>query len=92
MNAKKIYDSEIESKKISSLPTRPTASTAFGGKGYTATEMKEAFDLLPLHIVSAFNTLIGDIESGELAKHLIKNEPFYSMYADIQRIKAALGL
>ena len=47
--------------KISSLPSRPTAPSAFGGKGYTAADMKEAFDRLPLFIVEKFNSLLDDI-------------------------------
>ena len=61
MNTSKIEDSDIASLKISSLPTRPTAPAAFGGKGYTATEMKEAFDRLPLYIIERFNRLVDDI-------------------------------
>ena len=47
MNSKKITDSDISALKISSLPTRPTAPAEFGGKGYTATELKAAFADLP---------------------------------------------
>ena len=66
MNTTKILDSEISALKVSSLPSRPTAPTAFGGKGYTAKEMKEAFDKLPLFIIERFNSLIDDIcEGGE---------------------------
>ncbi len=66
MQSKIIENEEIEQMKISSLPTRPTASSAFGGKGYTAAQMKAAFDRLPLFIIEKFNTLISDIsDSGE---------------------------
>ena len=58
MEIKKIEASEIEGLKIASLPTRPTASSAFGGKGYSAKEMKEAFDKLPLFIIERLNALI----------------------------------
>ena len=61
MKAEKILDADIKSMKIASLPSRPTAPTAFGGAGLTATEVKEAFDKLPLYIVSRFNDLIEDI-------------------------------
>lgn len=54
----KILNEDIQSLKISSLPTRPTAPTSFGGKGYTSAEMKAAFDKLPLYIVERFNELI----------------------------------
>lgn len=61
MYASKITDTEISNNRIASLPTRPNASVAFGGKGYSATEMKMAFDKLPLIIIDRFNTLLDDI-------------------------------
>lgn len=61
MKSTKIKDADISSMKIASLPSRPTAPTSFGGRGYTATEMKEAFDKLPLYLVEKFNNLIDDI-------------------------------
>lgn len=61
MKTKRITDADISDLKISSLPTRPTAPQAFGGKGYTAQEMKEAFDKLPLFIIERLNTLIDDL-------------------------------
>lgn len=61
MNTTKILDSEINDLKISSLPSRPTAPTAFGGKGYTAAEMKAAFDKLSLFIIERFNMLLDDV-------------------------------
>lgn len=57
----KITDEEIKDLKVSSLPTRPTAPSSFGGRGYTAKEMKEAFDRLPLLIIERFNRLVDDI-------------------------------
>ena len=54
----KILTEDIEELRISALPTRPTAPTSFGGKGYTATEMKAAFDRLPLFIIEKYNQLI----------------------------------
>ena len=48
MKAKKIYNSDIADILISSLPTRPTALREYGGAGYGATEMKAAFDKLPV--------------------------------------------
>lgn len=63
MKAKKILNSDIEHILISSLPSHPTAPRAFGGRGYSATEMKEAFDKLPLHIVEEYNKLISDIQN-----------------------------
>lgn len=61
MQSKKIEEAEIASLKVSSLPTRPTASYAFGGRGYTASEMKAAFDKLPEYIIEKLNLLIDDL-------------------------------
>ena len=61
MKSRKITDGDISDKKVASLPTRPTAPAAFGGKGYSATELKEAFDSLPLFLVEKYNELISDI-------------------------------
>lgn len=63
MKAKKIQSSDIEHILISSLPTHPTAPRSLGGRGYSASEMKEAFDKLPLYIIEHYNALIGDIHS-----------------------------
>jgi hypothetical protein len=82
----------LKSPKISSLPTRPTAPTAFGGKGYSATEMKEAFDRLPLYVAERLNSLIDDIESGSLADLIAESEPFATLLGDVAAIKARLGL
>ena len=66
MNTGKITEGEIADIKISSLPSRPTAPKAFGGRGYTARDMKAAFDMLPLFIIARFNSLIDDIcDTGE---------------------------
>ena len=61
MKTTKITNGDISDKTVSSLPTRPTAPRAFGGIGYTANDMKEAFDRLPLYIIEKFNSLIDDI-------------------------------
>lgn len=66
MKAKKIENSDIESMLISSLPSRPTAPRSLGGCGFSAKDMKEAFDKLPLYIVERYNELLGDVsDSGE---------------------------
>ena len=61
MNTTLIQSSEYEALKISSLPTSPTADVNYGGYGYSASEMKAAFDALPLFILAKLNTLITDI-------------------------------
>ncbi len=64
MFTKIIQESEIEPIAIASLPTRPTATTAFGGKGYTANEMKACFDALPRLAIERLNQLITELQDG----------------------------
>ncbi len=61
MKTKKIFSSELDSYKVKSLPTRPTAPIELGGGGYSADELKTAFDLLPLFVNSRINDLVDDI-------------------------------
>ncbi len=78
MKTTKITRSEIDPMLIASLPTRPTAPSAFGGNGYTASQMKAAFDKLPSHIIDRLNLLIDDITSGEVCDSIptgIDNAP-----------------
>ena len=66
MTTKKITSDEITQNAIASLPTRPTASVAFGGKGYTSGEMKEAFDRLPKLVIERFDLLLSDLSDGQI--------------------------
>ena len=66
MKATKITSAEIAPIKVAALPSRPTAPTAFGGRGYSASDMKAAFDRLPLFIADRLNLLIDDIRDGEV--------------------------
>lgn len=61
MKANIITEGEIAALKVSSLPSRPTAPGSFGGLGYTAGQMKAAFDRLPLYIIERLNDLIDGI-------------------------------
>lgn len=61
MKTKTVKAEEYQSLRVSSLPSRPTAPTSFGGAGYTASEVKAAFDRLPLFIIGKLNGLIEDI-------------------------------
>lgn len=61
MITEKITDSEIADLRVASLPTRPNAPSAFGGRGYSAEQMKTAFDRLPMLIAERLNSLIDDI-------------------------------
>lgn len=63
MKVTKITEGEIQDLLVSSLPTRPTAPASFGGRGFTASEMKAAFDALPLYIKDRLNLLIDSISS-----------------------------
>lgn len=63
MNTTKITDSEISTSGVSNLPTRPNAPQAFGGTGMTASELKAAFDALPILIAERLNSLIDDISA-----------------------------
>ena len=61
MKAQKIESSDVKDMLISSLPTRPTAPRSLGGMGYGASEMKHAFDKLPLYIIERYNELLEDV-------------------------------
>ena len=61
MNTTKILAEEISDLTVSSLPTRPTSPTSLGGRGYSAAEMKRAFDKLPLFIIDRLDLLIDDL-------------------------------
>lgn len=63
MKTTKITEDQIKDLKISSLPTRPTAPTSYGGLGYSAAQMKAIFDALPLFIIERFNSLLDDLAS-----------------------------
>ena len=91
MRSKKILNSEIESRRVASLPTRPTAPSAFGGAGMTSTQLKEAFDSLSLLIIERFNLLIGDVTqtgedslSGAIPTGISAEHTLADLFADIQ--------
>ena len=91
MRTKPILESEYASLRISALPSRPTASSAFGGRGYTASQLKEAFDQLPMLLVARFNALLEDIErTGEdslaqsIPTGLENNHTLSQLFNDVQ--------
>jgi hypothetical protein len=91
MRSKKILNSEIESRRVASLPTRPTAPSAFGGAGMTSTQLKEAFDSLSLLIIERFNLLIGDVTqtgedslSGAVPTGISAEHTLADLFADIK--------
>ena len=90
MKARIINDGEIADMKISSLPSRPCAPSAFGGKGYTSVEMKAAFDRLPLFIIERLNTLIEDISAeadesvaGEIKTGISEGHTLKNLFSDL---------
>ena len=85
MKSRKITEGDIAELRVSALPTRPTAPAEFGGKGYTAKELKEAFDALPVFIVEMYNALIEDITSGEFLKEVnIDQKSLFDYLNDIR--------
>ena len=63
MKATRILNSEIENMKVSSLPTHPVKESVYHDKSYSSSEVKAAFDKLPLLIIERFNALLDDIEA-----------------------------
>lgn len=88
MNTKQITESEIAALKISALPTRPTLPSQYGGRGYTASDMKAAFDRLPLFIIERLNLLIDELngENGSLLAAISK------LQEDVELIKSTIGI
>ena len=91
MHSGKITNEQIKDLKVSSLPTRPTSNYLYGGEGYSAEEMKAAFDRLPLYIIDAFNKLIEDIgRQGEdsiaatIPTGLAEGHTLYHLFKDIE--------
>ena len=90
MTTTKILSTEIQSRKVSSLPSRPTSPTSLGGYGYTSTQLKEAFDKLPLLIAERFNALLDDIKAdgdnslaGAIPTGIKDGHTLASLFADI---------
>ncbi len=95
MKATKITQNEIKGLTVSSLPTRPTAPASLGGKGYSAGEMKAAFDRLPLYIIERYNELISDIEAvgedslaGAIMTGIKEGQSLYELFCDLKSGRA----
>ena len=91
MKSEKIREESISQMKISSLPTRPTAPSSLGGRGYSSAQMRAAFDKLPLYIIERFNLLIDDILaegkesiSGAIKTGFREDHSLYNMFCDIR--------
>ena len=66
MEELRIKEEDYKNLLVASLPTRPTAPAAFGGKGYSAAELKEAFDKFPTFLANRFNLLLEYIDNGDI--------------------------
>ena len=91
MKSRKILTKEIATMTVSSLPARPSSPKEIGGRGYSAADIKAAFDRLPLYIIERFNELIDDVESvGEeslaaaIRTGLKDSHTLADLFADIQ--------
>ena len=71
MSIQPITQKEQNDNAVSSLPTRPGASTAFGGRGYTPAQIKNAFDRLPLLLCERYNDLVASLANGTLTEEVI---------------------
>ena len=63
MNATKITAEELALTTVAALPPRPNAPGAFGGAGYTSSDLKKVFDRLPLLLAERYNSLLDDVET-----------------------------
>lgn len=66
MSMQTITERELVENGVSSLPLTPTASPALGGRDYTPSEVKAAFDRLPRLIAARLNALLGAVTDGTL--------------------------
>ncbi len=58
MSISKILNTEIEENAVSSLSTRPSSPSLYGGRVLSAKELRAAFDKLPILLAERFNALI----------------------------------
>ena len=91
MNTKTITYDEISDLTVASLPTRPTADPLYGGEGYSAEDMKRAFDRLPLFIIERLNMLIEDAArlgegslSEEIPTGIREGHPLAQLLSDME--------
>ncbi len=91
MQSSKITKEEIDHLRVSSLPTRPASDRVYGGEGYSAEEIKAAFDRLPMHIVDVLNALIDDIKregeesvAASIPTGLGEGHTLYDLFCDLR--------
>ncbi len=70
MSLREITEYEMRVAGVASLPTRPTSPREFGGRGYTAAQLKEAFDRLPRLVAERYNELVGYLTDGSFLSEL----------------------
>ena len=73
------------------MPSHPTSPKLLGGRGYTAADMKAAFDRLPMLLVERLNSLIDDIKdagdggvAAAIPTELSDNHTLKEMFEDIR--------
>ena len=86
-----ITQEKIKELSISSLPTRPTAPTSSGGAGFSAKEMKNAFDALTLCVIESYNLLVRAIKdegegsvSDEILTGIFDGHTLLDMFRDVK--------
>ncbi len=96
MKTTNITSNKYEKLTVSSLPTNPTADINAGGYGYTPTQMKAAFDKLPLFIIERLNMLIDDITaepsesiSSAMLTGIAEGHTLFKLFSDIKDGTAA---
>lgn len=70
MSIQKIKESEIQSKGVASLASRPSLPSLYSGRSLSAEELKRAFDSLPRLLAERFNELIESLGLYEEGKAL----------------------
>ena len=94
MSIQKITRDEEASLGVSSLPNRPSAPSLYSGEAMTASELRAAFDRLPLLVAERLNALIdatGLYEEGKeadtlaalIATRLAEGHSLEDLFADI---------
>lgn len=68
MSLRKITEDEVRALWVQRLSDTPNRYGRFGTAGLSASEVKAAYDALPLRIVERFNELVDVVERGELAE------------------------
>lgn len=68
----KIEQTEINSKKISNLPTRPNSTGLYGDKPLSSKDLKERMDALSLLAISKLNEIIEGMAAGGDVAETIK--------------------